>query len=74
MQPNSIPEPLCSANERNTPPFPSCGDNFTTVIPLPMGTDALSLLEAIDFLQDCQVAMTAFEQASGRTCTQKTGI
>lgn len=69
MQPNSIPEPQRSANERNETPFPTSGDNFATVLCLDQGADTFALLEAIDWLEDYAAALAMFEQELKRTGT-----
>ncbi len=59
MQPNSIPEPARSENERLST-FPTAGDNFQTVACVNGAGDLLALLEAIALLEDVKVAWQAF--------------
>lgn len=70
MQSKSIPEPACAENERTSTPFPTSGDNFTTLIPLDSRADPFAFLEAVAFLQDVAVAYEAFEhQRTEEECT-----
>ncbi len=62
MQLNSIPEPVRVENERTLATFPASGNNFVTVTCLDGIQDPLALLEALAFVQDCQVALAAFER------------
>lgn len=72
MQPKSIHNPAHIENAQTKTPFPTFGDNFTTVACLDGVTDSMALLTAIDFLNDCAVAMAAFEQEEKRTDTPET--
>lgn len=62
MQDESIHNPTCTENVPTQKPFPASGDNFTTVTSLEGVTDPMTLLTAIDFLNDCAVALADFEQ------------
>jgi hypothetical protein len=69
MQPNSIHNPAHTENAQTQNPFPTSGDNFTTVACLDGVIDPMALLTAIDFVNDCAVALAAFEQEEKRTGT-----
>ncbi|OQW99168.1 MAG: hypothetical protein BWK73_50945 [Thiothrix lacustris] len=62
MQPKSIPEPVRVEHERTLTAFPESGNNFVTVTALNGVQDPLALLEALAFVQDCAVALAAFER------------
>ena len=62
MQLNSIPEPVRVENERTLATFPASGNNFVTVTCLDDIQAPLALLEALAFVQDCQVALATFER------------
>lgn len=69
MPENSIHNPAYTENAQPKKPFPTSGDNFTFVIALDGDTDPIAVLEAIDFLDDYMVALTAFEHEVRRTGT-----
>lgn len=69
MQQNSIHNTAHAENAQTQNTFPASGDNFTTIINLDGATDLKSLVEAIDFLEDCQVALAEFEREQNRTGT-----
>lgn len=62
MQPNSIPEPVRVEHERTPAEFPTAGNNFVTIMKLEDVPDSLALLEAVAFVQDCEIALEAFKQ------------
>lgn len=64
MQRDSIHNPV-----QTKKPFPTSGDNFTTVSTLDGVNDPMSWLTAIDFVNDCMVALAAFEEEEKRTGT-----
>lgn len=66
MQRDSIHKP---AHAENTPPFPTSGDNFTQAVSLDYCPDPISLLQALDFLDDYQAALAVFEAELQRTGT-----
>ena len=72
MQPKSIHNPACAENAPTQKPFPASGDNFTTVACLDGVIDPMALLTAIDFVNDCAVALAAFEEEKERTGTPET--
>ena len=72
MQRNSIHNPAQTENAQTQNPFPTSGDNFTTVAYLDDVIDPMALLEAMDILNDYAVALAAFEQEKQRTGTLKT--
>lgn len=68
MQPKSISETVRVENEHATPtPFPTSGNNFTTVACLDGVQDQLALLEAAAFVRDCEIALAAFEASLKRS-------
>lgn len=69
MQRNSIHNPAHTENAQTQNPFPTSGDNFTTVINIGDAPDLIALMQAVDFLEDCTVALAAFEQEQKRTGT-----
>lgn len=69
MQQNSIHNTAHAENAQTQNPFPTSGDNFTTIINLGGVTDLRNLVEAIDFLEDCQAAFAEFKQEKDRTDT-----
>ena len=69
MQRNSIHNPAHAENAQTQNPFPTSGDNFTTVACLDGVADPMALLEAIDLLNDYAVALMAFEKERQRTGT-----
>lgn len=69
MQSKSIHKPACIENTRTPSTFPESGDNFTTVLKLDGLPDTLALLEALEFIEDYQIAMAAFEEHQKRTDT-----
>ena len=69
MQPKSIHNPAYPENAQTQNPFPTSGDNFTTVACLDDVIDPMALLEAMAFLDDYTVAIAAFEQEEQRTGT-----
>ena len=69
MQPKSIHNPAHPENAQTQNPFPTSGDNFTTVACLDNVIDPMALLEAMALLDDCAVAIAAFEQEKQRTGT-----
>ena len=69
MQRNSIHNPAHPENAQTQNPFPTSGDNFTTVACLDDVIDPMALLEAMAFLDDYAVAIAAFEQEKQRTGT-----
>ena len=63
MQLNSIHEPVRVENERTPTPFPSSGNNFTTVLSLDDTQDnALVLLEALGFVHDMKLMLDEFHR------------
>ncbi|PIE79415.1 MAG: hypothetical protein CSA11_12080 [Chloroflexi bacterium] len=72
MQPKSIHTPAPIENAQTQKPFPTSGDNFTTITRLDDVIDPMALLEAIGFLDDYTVAMAAFEAELERTGTLET--
>ena len=69
MQSKSIHKPACTENRPTRTPFPTSGDNFTTVLRLDDQPDTLALLEAMEFLDDYEIALAAFEAELKRTDT-----
>ena len=69
MQSKSIHKPACTENHPAQTPFPTSGDNFTTVLSLDYQPDTLALLEAMEFLDDYGIALAAFEAELKRTDT-----
>ena len=69
MQQNSIHNTAPTENAQTQNPFPTSGDNFTTVVCLDDVIDPMALLEAIDFLDDYAAALAAFEAELERTGT-----
>lgn len=69
MQPNSIPEVTCVEHEHTEATFPLHGDNFRTVCWLPADLEPLALVEACEWLQDCEVALAEFERQQQCTGT-----
>jgi len=69
MQPKSIHNPAQIENAQSQNPFPTSGDNFTTIANLDEITDLMGLLQSIDFLEDCQAAFSEFKQEKDRTGT-----
>ena len=61
MQSKSIHKPACPENHPARTPFPTTGDNFTTVLRLDDQPDILALLEAMEFLDDYAAALAVFE-------------
>jgi hypothetical protein len=49
-------------HERTLTVFPESGNNFVTITALNGIQDPLALLEALAFVQDCAVALAAFER------------
>ena len=70
MQRNSIHNPAHPENAQTQNPFPTSGDNFTTVIDFGNSPDHMALMQAVDFLEDCAIALEAFEQGKHRTGTE----
>ncbi|PID65053.1 MAG: hypothetical protein CR977_02450 [Gammaproteobacteria bacterium] len=62
MQENSIHKPTGTANETTPDTFPRSGNNFVTLAFLPDGVDFAAWAEAHAFVEDCQVALLAFEE------------
>ena len=69
MQRNSIHNPAHTENAQTQIPFPTSGDNFTTVANLEGIPDQLALLEAAAFLDDYMAALAEFENGEDRTGT-----
>ena len=69
MQSKSIHKPACTENHSAHTPFPTSGDNFTTVLSLDDQADTLAILEAMEFLDDYAAALAVFETESKRTGT-----
>ena len=69
MQRNSIHNPVRIENAQKQNPFPTSGNNFTTVACLDDVIDPMALLEAIEILNDYTVALAAFDQEKERTGT-----
>ena len=62
MQPKSIHNPAHIENAQTQNPFPTSGDNFTTVANLEGVIDPMALIEAMEFLDDYVIALATFEQ------------
>lgn len=62
MQPNSIHNPSDIESETTPHTFPRSGDNFVTLAFLPDGVDFTAWVEAHAFVEDCQIALQAFEE------------
>ena len=62
MQSKSIHNPAHPENAQTQNPFPTSGDNFTTVANLEGVIDPMALIEAMEFLDDYVIALAAFEQ------------
>lgn len=62
MQENSIHKPTRTANETTPDTFPRSGDNFVTLAFLPDGADFAAWAEAHAFVEDCRIALQAFEK------------
>ena len=69
MQSKSIHKPACTENHSAHTPFPTSGDNFTTVLRLDDQPDTLALLEAMEILDDYGIALATFEAEHKRTDT-----
>lgn len=62
MQRESIHNPAPTENAQTKAPFPRSGDNFVTLGFLPDGVDFAAWAEAHAFVEDCQIALQAFEE------------
>ena len=69
MPSKSIHKPACTENHPAHTPFPTSGDNFTTVLRLDDQADTLAMLEAMEFLDDYAAALATFETELKRTGT-----
>lgn len=69
MQQNSIHNTAPTENAQTQNPFPTSGDNFTTLVYLDGFPDDAAALEALAFLDDCAIALAAFEEESQRIGT-----
>ncbi len=69
MQPKSIHTPAPIENAQTQKPFPTSGDNFTTITRLDGVIDPMALIEAMELLDDIAVALAVFEQEKQRTDT-----
>ena len=69
MQSKSIHNPAHIENAQTQNPFPTSGDNFTTVANLEGVIDPMALIEAMEFLDDYAAALASFEQEKQRTGT-----
>ena len=67
MQQNSIHNPAPTENAQTQNPFPTSGDNFTTLVYLDGFPDDTAALEALAFLDDCAIALADFE--ASKHCT-----
>ena len=69
MQRNSIHNPAPTENAQPTNPFPTSGNNFTTLVRLDGFPDDAAALEALAFLDDYAIALADFETSKHRTGT-----
>lgn len=72
MQPKSIHNPAPIENAQTKTPFPTSGDNFTTIACLDGVTDPMALLTALDFVIDCTEALAEFQAEQECTGTPET--
>lgn len=62
MQQNSIHNPAQTENVQTKKPFPASGNNFVTLGVLSDETDLAAWAEAHAFVENCQIALQAFEK------------
>ena len=71
MQQNSIHNTAPTENAQTKTPFPTSGDNFTTLVRLDSFQDEMAILEALTFLDDYAIALAAFQDSEHCTGTPK---
>ena len=71
MQRNSIHNPAPTENAQTQTPFPTSGDNFTTLVYLDGFPDDAAALEALAFIDDFAIALADFEASEHCTGTPK---
>ena len=69
MQQNSIHNTAPTENAHTQNPFPSSGDNFTTLVYIDGPPDDAAVLEALAFLDDFIIALADFEASEHCTGT-----